>query len=343
MCVPPEATSLRVGRAPEPPADHVGGFVRGALTADREVIHAEPLYCAFHELDDRVERWTDGEAYGTVYQFPPEVYWSHVRRHGSPKGYAGPAACSRLPFDIDRADDLAAAVADARTLYTFLEGRYGDGVGVYFSGSKGFHLSIVSPAGFTASERVPDVAKLLATTIASKAGVRIDPAIYDRQRVFRLPNSRHRASGLYKRYFDVDELFGLDADGFRRAARHPAGTSPPTPASVSVQLAEDWHQAASYVATARPFGSSGRVAPSFCPVVPQFVRDAIGFADWQEPGRAVTLFRCAAALSEAFALHGADAVIRGLLEEPALKMGLTADEVVKQLRDGIAHVRKAVR
>ena len=76
-------------------------------------------------------------------------------------------------------------------------------------------------------------------------------------------------------------------------------------------------------------------------VVPKFVRDFVGFADIEHPGRAVTLFRCAAALAEGFERHGPDAVIRGLLEEVALKTGLEPREVEKQIRDGIARGRRA--
>lgn len=70
------------------------------------------------------------------------------------------------------------------------------------------------------------------------------------------------------------------------------------------------------------------------------MRELVGFNVAQEPGRAVTLFRAAAVLAEWFHAHGPDLVIRGLLEEPALKLGLDPGEVAKQLRDGIAHGRR---
>ena len=72
-------------------------------------------------------------------------------------------------------------------------------------------------------------------------------------------------------------------------------------------------------------------------MVPQFVRAFVGFADVEDPGRAVTLFRCAAALAE----QGTpDAVVSGLLEEPALKTGLPPGEVRRQIAAGIAHGRR---
>lgn len=319
-----------------PPADLAGGFVAGSLYARREVVYAEPLLTAHHELDDRID--FDREAYGTVYQYPQAEYAAYVRQTGSPKGYAGPAACCRLVWDIDR-PDLDTALGDARFLTRYLTDRYGDaGLAVYFSGSKGFHVTLVAPPGFHSMPHVPDVVKAVCLAVARQAGVRVDPSVYDRQRLFRLPNSKHPASRLHKRYLDPDELIGLDARGVRNVARHPAGFGLPAVAALDEQLEADWLAAEQSVLAGRVPGfgppSPRRDAPSVCPTVPKFVRDFVGFGDIQEPGRAVTLFRCAAVLSEA---GTPPAVVRGLLEEPALKSGLESDEVDKQLAAGIEH------
>ncbi len=323
-----------------PPADLVGGFVVGSLAAGREVVQAERLFTALHELDDRID--TDREAYATVYQYPHRDYTEHVREIGSPKGYAGSAACCRLLWDIDRASDPEAALRDARTLARFVIDRYGEsGFGVYFSGSKGYHLSLVAPCGFHPLPHMPDTVKRLCLTVARHASVSVDAAIYDRQRLFRLPNSRHPKTGLYKRFLDAEELFRLEAERIRELARHPAGFTVPRTDELNANLEQDWLVAEARI-LANPstgFGSTTlrHVAPSSCPVVPRFVRDFIGFGDVQDPGRAVTLFRCAAALAEAAATHGIPATIRGLLEETAVKTGIDPAEMAKQLAAGITH------
>jgi hypothetical protein len=328
-------TEFAFGENCIPPADLVGGFVDGSLYAVREVVQAERLFAAFHESDDSID--TEREAFTTVYQYPRREYVEHVRRVGSPKGYDGPAACCRIVWDIDRPDPVAALV-DARTLAQFIINRYGeDGFGAHFSGHKGYHLSVVAPCGFHPLPHTPALVRLLALTVALAASVAVDPAIYDRQRLFRLPNSRHPKTGLHKRFLTVKELFALDAERIRDLARHPAGYAVPRTDELNANLEADWLECERRVLAGTPakFGATTRRdAPSSCPVVPHFVRSFIGFGDVADPGRAVTLFRCAAALAEA---GTPPAVVVGLLEEPALKCGLDASEVEKQIRDGIEH------
>jgi hypothetical protein len=321
-----------------PPANLVGGYLAGPLYGRREVVLAEPNYAAFHEADERLN--LDAEGYATVYQYPRGEYVEHVRRHGSPKGYAGATACTRLVWDVDRKGDPQAALDAARSLARFITDRYGDdGFGAAFSGDKGYHLSLVCPPGFHPLPHVPGVTKQLCLTVARSAGVAVDPAVYDRQRLFRLPNTKHPRTGLQKRYLDPDELHRLTADAVHDLARHPAGFAVPRVTELNPTLEADWLECEHRVLTAAPaavFGPTGASAhtPSRCPVVPKFVLDFIAFGDIADPGRAVTLFRAAAALSAEGTPPG---VIIGLLRENALKAGLDPAEADKQLADGIAH------
>jgi hypothetical protein len=335
------STDFAFGANCVPPAHLAGGFAEGSLYAHRHIVGAEALFRAYHECD-AVN--TETEAYGTVFQYPATEYHSHVRRVSSPKGYDGPAACCRLVWDIDR-HDLDAALSDARTLVLFLRDRYRthdeNGLGAYFSGGKGFHVTQVALPGFHPLGHVPAVVKLLCLTIARRAGVRVDPVIYDRQRLFRLPNTRHRRTGLYKRFLSTEELFQLDPVCIRNLAHHPAGFAVPSVCEDCEQLAADWIEAEQHATSAASIagnGSARRMPPSSPPVVPDFVHRFIGFGDIQDPGRAITLFRCAAVLAEA---GTPVAVIRGLLEESALKSGLDADEVEKQIAAGIAHGQRS--
>jgi len=336
--VNPAEAQPALGTNHNPPAAFVGGFVYGSLYAQRQVVQAEALYRAYHE-NEIPETLDNREAYSTVYQYPIAEYREHIRANDSPKGYAGPASCGRLVWDIDR-NDLDAALDDTRHLVRFLRERYGDradwGLGVYFSGSKGFHVTLIAPHnGLDSRPAVPSTMKTLCTAIARNAGVRVDPEVYDHQRLLRLPNSRHPKTGLFKTFLDLDDLDRLGVKRIREMAKQPRGAAVPMTNADSPDLSEDWFQAET-----RPFGNrtvgSVRLPPSSCPVVPLYVRDFIGFGDIVGESRAVTLFRCAAVLMESFTKFGPAAVITGLLEEVALKSGLEAWEVEKQLRDGIA-------
>jgi hypothetical protein len=314
----------------------VGAVVFGAPTAKRDVVRWFDLLRAAQELDDRFN--PDQEAYLSAFAFPRCEYVGHVRRIGSPRGYTGPAACPWLWFDVDRAD-LDAARRDTLTLARFLLRRYpkldcDDGLGVWFSGQKGFHLGIECLPGNRPDPLVPATAKRLALALANAAGVQIDPAIYDCQRIFRLPNSRHAQSGLHKTPLTLAEL-EIPIERIRELAQHPRGCALPEVGDVNAELEADWAAALDAVKRSGTMAADGRrVPPADAPVVPKFVRDFIGFADTQSPGRAVTLWKCSAALSEAGV---PPRVVFGLLEEPALKTGLPVHEVRKQILAGIAH------
>jgi hypothetical protein len=330
----PDPTGFDPG-APPPPA-LVGSFVCGHLDAPRQVVRWGDQFRDYHELADHVN--PDCEAYLSLFGYPPAAYCPHFAKAGyTPRGYAGPAGCRFLLFDIDRKDDLDAALADTRALARFVLGRYGphltDGVAVYFSGGKGFHVlvELLLSVSVRCATTVPATCKRLALMIAAKAGVRIDTGCYDHQRLVRLPNSRHPATGLHKRFLSHDELFTLDVNRIRELARHPAGFPVPSSGEFIPELEADW-QTATVVPCPSPDPS-----PAGLPTVPKYVLDFIGFQDVQDPGRAVTLFRCAAALAEA---GTPDAVVRGLLEEPANKTGLESAEVSRQIATGIEHGRR---
>jgi len=322
----------------QPPAALVGGFVRGSYSSKRTVTLAEALYRAYHE-DELPVGFDNREAYASLFQYPAEDYAPHFAKTGSPKGYAGPTSCPRLAWDVDN-KDLDAALAGTRKLIRALRERYGEGgLGLYFSGRKGFHLTLPAP-GHTPRPQVPGTAKKLCLAVAASAGVEVDTTIYDHQRLFRLPNTRHPRSGLYKRCFDLDEFDRLDLTRILKAAGQPSGAPVPEATEDSPQLQVDWKEAEVAVSSRLgvPVAGAARAAGNgLHPVLARCVRDFIGFGDLQNPSRAVTLFQCAAALSESALQFGWPAVIGGLLEYPALASGLELGEVRRQIESGIAY------
>jgi len=115
------------------------------------------------------------------------------------KGYQGPAYTNNLVFDIDCKADLEQARKDTVALLTRLSKEVGlgkDGISkhvrVYFSGSKGFHVFVKTSKQFT-PEELKDCCTAIAGDISS-----FDTVVYNRTRLFRLPNTKHKTSGLYK-------------------------------------------------------------------------------------------------------------------------------------------------
>lgn len=117
-------------------------------------------------------------------------------------------------FDIDRENDLEFALADVRRLVEYLtqtpDGSDVDSglivpdtesILIFFSGSKGFHVGVpIAVFGDEAKpgKEFPGRYKAAALEIARRAGVAVDKKVFDRQRLFRCPNSRHGKTGLYK-------------------------------------------------------------------------------------------------------------------------------------------------
>lgn len=79
---------------------------------------------------------------------------------------------------------------------------------IYFSGNKGFHL-IIAPdiLGIKPDKELNIKYKKLVSFIAKECGLTyLDKRIYDRKRLFRLPNTINSKSGLYKIQLTLDQL-----------------------------------------------------------------------------------------------------------------------------------------
>lgn len=315
---------------------NVGAFVWGAPTSPRALVRHADLFAAYAN-GDMLERDEVREAYLSHFVFGPALQAHYDANRQSVAGFVGPCWCRWLVLDIDRAD-LADALSDVLRLMSFLYQRYPETIGevpVYFSGGKGFHVLIElahNPAPAVGFHRV---ARTFAESIASRAGVRIDPGIYDSAHIIRLPNTRHPRTGLYKRRIDADAIFDIDIEGIRRHAAHPAGDGIPTLRTVPENLPADWQEAEAATARATVVHNERQrqlasVADSRAPrYFVEFLRFGV-----PEGERHRTLFRCAAWLTE----QGAPpSLAKALLTEPGLDVGLTPKDVERQIDCGIKH------
>jgi hypothetical protein len=254
--------------------------------------------------------------------------------------YAGPCWCRWLVHDIDR-PDLVEALADARRLVTMIHQRYPETVGdvpVYFSGGKGFHVLLELAHNPPPAVGFHFVARTFAEALAARAGVTIDASIYDVNHLVRLPNTRHAKTGLFKRRIDAEALLALDVPRILELARHPAGDGIPTVRTCPANLAYDWQEAEAE--TARKTEARVTARQDFGTVetrAPRYLVDLLRFGVYDGESRHITLFRCAAWLTE----QGApEPLCFALLTEPGRDVGLTPKDVQRQIACGIEHARQ---
>jgi hypothetical protein len=242
---------------------------------------------------------------------------------------------------IDRPDDLALALRDARRLAGAILERHRElddaDLLIFLSGGKGVHVGIPTAWHPEPSPRFHESAKLFCLAIAEAAKVAVDGSIYSKTRLFRAPNSRHPKTGLFKRRLTLDELGFLKPEAVIELARHPEPFKIPSGPALCLSAADDWSQARRVVERQGERRSAPRDGdPRLSAFLRRFIRDGEVDADQ----RAVSTFRAAAELAEMHEAVGFDGLAHALLAEAALDSGLTPSETKRQIACGLAHGRR---
>src|SRR4051812_31637321 len=99
----------------------LGFRVVGHKAGKRRLVDHATAFAGYAECDPRAE--LDREAYLSAFTFPVD-FRGHLEREGSEKGYSGPCAAPWLWWDVDRPNDLGAALSDARRLCGVILDRY---------------------------------------------------------------------------------------------------------------------------------------------------------------------------------------------------------------------------
>lgn len=179
------------------------------------------------------ERYGRFGCYSTFYLYD-EALRAYARAHRrgrrpSVAGYDGPVYAPVWPLDVDH-PDLGQALKASRAAVERLTGAWGiaeTAVRAYFSGKKGFHVTVDTRAFLApaASLAAPAALHRLAQRLAGELGFGragpLDLALRDRVRLLRLPNTRHEATGLFKVPLSLEELGSLDAEAVRALAGKP--------------------------------------------------------------------------------------------------------------------------
>jgi hypothetical protein len=308
------------------------GFrILGKTCEPRRLVDAGAAFAAYAACDPRAD--LDHEAYLSAFWFG-EDFRGLLTSTGSTAGFCGPCWSHWLWFDLDN-EDLHYSHQDAGGLVAFLVERFGieaDGLLIFFSGSKGFHVGLPtalwSPSPSLDFHRT---ARRFAESLAEQAAVTIDAGVYDAVRAFRAPNSRHPKTGLHKRRLSFAELCG-PLDAITELAKAPAPFDVPTCSTANEQAAADWQAAVERVATEDEAKAARRAAGNGSPTLNKatmiFIRDGASNGD-----RHRLLFSAAANLAE-FGCPASLAV--ALLEESALDSGLAPKDVRRQVECGLS-------
>lgn len=178
----------------------------------KKILHhdGETAFCCYFDLDSeklKLEYDTgfldkDGK---TIYEYHlegSEVDGSYTCNGKSFTQYEGVAraALGCISFDFD-SDDLNESLSDVRRFVEWLDV---EDIAVFFSGGKGFHVMI--PSGYfplDEDEHLPNKLKDLAKYLKGFYKT-LDDSIYNYNRKFRVPFTKHDKSGLYKILVDVN-------------------------------------------------------------------------------------------------------------------------------------------
>ena len=168
------------------------------------------------------------------------VEWtrSHTNASAQPtiEGYDGPVWDTSLPFDFDDRNDPANALVWVRQFLQrlTLQDVPLDALRFYFSGAKGFHVELPHTlfGGFEPS--VDLHAHERAAAVELMAGIPFDRSVYDKLRLWRLPNTLNIKGNHYKVRLSLGEVLTLDMAGILELAEHPRPRMPTAPD-------EDWN------------------------------------------------------------------------------------------------------
>lgn len=131
-----------------------------------------------------------------------------------------------LYLDFDDEEDFEKVRQDAITSLSYFKIVYKipeDNINIYFSGKKGLHILIPPEVmGIEPNNQLNLIFKYIANSIKTYTPNKtIDLKIYDNKRLFRIPNTIHESTGLYKIPITSDELRNLSKDAIVNLAHNP--------------------------------------------------------------------------------------------------------------------------
>ena len=143
--------------------------------------------------------------------------FSTIQRFANEVHTEGEEYISDMYFDLDSDDVIFKALVDARKLKDFLVtgvGAEDEDCKVFFSGNRGFHFEISAEfVGIQPSVNLCKVLHHIAEFVGDKLSLKtLDRTVYSKRRMWRMTNTRHGKSGLWKVPFTLAEIGSFDVD-----------------------------------------------------------------------------------------------------------------------------------
>lgn len=169
-----------------------------------------------HDLKDFKKQYKNKGIYVTAYRYNNKVQ-AEAELYGN----------LYIDFDSDSdeigyeqvREDAIRALAFFSAIFSITE----DDIRIYFSGKKGIHLIVPAQAlGVNPDKELNEIFKLIALDLHKiSAHKTVDTRIYDRVRLFRVPNSQHPDTGHYKVSMTPHQLRTLSYDEVKEWAKKP--------------------------------------------------------------------------------------------------------------------------
>jgi KaiC/GvpD/RAD55 family RecA-like ATPase len=195
----------------------MGGFVTLHKTvADKGKLLTFEEFTDTTTLEKYMESSPSIDWYSSLFVYDESVK-DHFAKTGSIAKFPGKAYSNTLVFDFDCKENLDKARDEVKLLVRKLKDigvNPAESCRVYFSGSKGFHVTVETSDSFSPSEL-----KIICKNIA-KGLATFDTVIYDSSRKFRINNTKHNKTGLYKIELTGKQLNSLSEEEIKKLAEN---------------------------------------------------------------------------------------------------------------------------
>ena len=189
----------------------------------RQTLSSKGEFVAFDDNDEDLSKLQDfvnkapgSDWYRSLFWYGQDAKDYFTANNNSINNYKGKVISNRLTFDFDSKNDISAAQADVQTLLRRLQTdgiKLSESIVVYFSGSKGFHIELLIDEHVT-----PEQMKALCSKMAEGLPT-FDTVIYNTTRIYRIPNTKHQVTGLYKIPLTLVEIKTLTEDDIKTLAK----------------------------------------------------------------------------------------------------------------------------